>query len=142
MATQTRKVNSFIRGYHDYVDIWTPEEGQEYLLKRERSNKKDSNAVAVVKHRSRARGSRRSTRHTPYDHSNELNNQYQIIGDAPRLKALWLTKFLKRATNSARVVVTEKRINRGGGYGLEVPGEFLFQGDEFSINWLQSKLKK
>ena len=51
-------------------------------------------------------------------------------------------KVLKRATNSAKVVITGKRINRGGGYGLEVPCDYDIRGDQFSINWLQSKLKK
>ena len=50
--------------------------------------------------------------------------------------------FLKRATNSGKAVIRGKRVNRGGGYGLEIPCEFHFAGDEFSINWLKKKLKK
>ena len=55
---------------------------------------------------------------------------------------LWLTKFLKRATNSGKAVIKGKRVNRGGGYGLEVPCEYRFTGDSFSINWLKTKLTK
>ena len=50
--------------------------------------------------------------------------------------------FLKRATNSGKALIRGKRVNRGGGYGLEIPCEFHFTGDEFSINWLKEKLKK
>lgn len=35
-----------------------------------------------------------------------------------------------------------KRVNRGAGYGLEIPCEYCFTGDEFSIQWLKSKLEE
>ena len=35
------QVNSFIRGYHEYQEIWTPEKCNEYELKREPLNKVD-----------------------------------------------------------------------------------------------------
>ena len=41
-----------------------------------------------------------------------------------------------------KLVVKGKHINIGGGYGLEVPCEYLFAGDKFSIAWLESKLDK
>ena len=52
----------------------------------------------------------------------------------------WVTKFLKRASNSGTVVITGKRVNRGAGYGLELPCEFKFQGHKFSCDWLEEKL--
>jgi hypothetical protein len=55
--------------------------------------------------------------------------------------ALWLTRFLKRATNKGRAVVKGKRVNRGTGYGLEIPCEYCFAGNEYSIQWLKSKLE-
>ena len=60
----------------------------------------------------------------------------------PKLMAIWLTKFLKQATNSDKAVIRGKRVNRGRGYELEIPCKFHFTGDEFSINWLKEKLKK
>ena len=33
-------------------------------------------------------------------------------------------------------------MNRGGGFGLEVPCEYIFEGDSFSCGWLQQKLVK
>ena len=32
---------------------------------------------------------------------------------------------------SARVIIKGKRVNRGAGYGLEVPCEYHFQRDNF-----------
>ena len=42
-------------------------------------------------------------------------------------------------TNKGRAVVKGKRVNRGVCYGLEIPCEYCFTGDEFSIQWLKSK---
>ena len=36
--------------------------------------------------------------------------------------------------NSARVIIKGKRVNRGAGYGLEVPCEYHSEGDNFSCN--------
>ena len=41
-------VNSFVQGYHEYMDVWQPKVNEEYFLKREPSNKTDKNAVAVI----------------------------------------------------------------------------------------------
>ena len=42
--------------------------------------------------------------------------------------------------NYARVIIKGKGVNRGAGYGLEVPCEYHFEGDNFSCNWLKEKL--
>ena len=44
---------------------------------------------------------------------------FEVIGHVPKLMALWLT-------NSGKAVIKGKRVNRGGGYGLEVPCEYRF----------------
>ena len=46
--------------------------------------------------------------------------------------AMWLSKFLKRPPNCAKVVIKGQRVNRGEVYGLEVPCEYIFEGDRFS----------
>ena len=66
----------------------------------------------------------------------------EVVGHVPKLMAQWVAKFLKRASKSGTVVITGKRINRGAGYGLELPCEFKFQGDKYSCDWLKEKLKK
>ena len=43
------QVNSFIRGYHAYKDVWTPFIWEELLLRREPDNVKDRIAVDVLK---------------------------------------------------------------------------------------------
>ena len=55
------------------------------------------------------------------EHANELTDLMKVIGHVPKLMAMWLFKFLKRPTNSGKVKITGKRVNRGGGYGLELP---------------------
>ena len=129
------QVNSFIRGYHEYQEIWTLEIGDEYELKRELLNTVDHNAVAIVRKREGDRSKRKCI------HENELNSQ-TVLGYVSKLMALWLTKFLKRPTNKGRAVVKGKRVNRGAGYGLEIQCEYCFTGDEFTIQWLKSKLEE
>ena len=50
--------------------------------------------------------------------------------------------ILNRPTNTGKVVIKGKSINRGGGFGLEIPREYIFEGDTFSSHWLQRKLLK
>ena len=45
----------------------------------------------------------------------------KVVGHVPKLMAMWLFEFLKRPTNSGKVKITRKRVNRGGWYGLELP---------------------
>ena len=40
---------------------------------------------------------------------------------SPKLMATRLTKFLKRPSNSGKAIIKGKRLNKGGGYGLQVP---------------------
>ena len=44
-------------------------------------------------------------------------------------------KFLSLPNHSIRVCVKGKRINRGVGYGLEIPAEYIFYGNEKAIHW-------
>ena len=76
------RVKSFIRGYHEYMDIWVPNVEDKYQLKREPDNKKDPNAVAIVRPGPRE--------------ENHLGNDHEVLGHVPKLMAIWLTKFLKR----------------------------------------------
>ena len=64
-----------------------------------------------------------------------------MIGHVPKLMALWLTKFLKCPTNIGTVVIKSKRINRGAGYGVELPCEFKFKGDKKRVPLLRTEVK-
>ena len=137
-------VTSFVRGHHVNLDIWEPKIGDEHCLMREPNNKEDSNAIAVVREKQSSSVSERSTRlqtetMRSFVHPNEMTDDMEIIGHVPKLMAQWVKKFLKRATNSATVIIKGKRVNRGAAYGVELPCEFKFQGDSFSCNWLKDK---
>ena len=42
-------LDSFVRGYHAYIDIWAPKVGDEnFCLKSENENQHDKFAVAIV----------------------------------------------------------------------------------------------
>ena len=94
------------------------------------------NAVAVV----RPKPGQVQTERAVDLHPNILNKELEVIGQVPKLMATWLTRFLKRHTNCEKVVIKGKRVNRGGGFGLEVPCEYIFEGDNFSCEWLHRKL--
>ena len=46
---QVSEINSYVRGYHAYMDTWNPAVGQELILKPEPSKYKDKHAVTVLK---------------------------------------------------------------------------------------------
>ena len=48
--------------------------------------------------------------------------------------------FLKVNT-SIEVEVVGKRVNRGGGYGLEIPVAYRFNGLEKLVKWLIKKIE-
>ena len=139
------RVKSFVRGYHEYKEIWEPKIGQEAMLMREPQNKWDSNAVTVVGGVTSDTMARKQefSNTEPLKHPNEFDPGHEeVVGHLPKLMALHVTKFLKRPTNSGKVAVTGKRVNRGAGYGLELPCEYLFYGDKFSCEWPKKKLAK
>ena len=69
-------------------------------------------------------------------HPNNVTDRFEVIGHVPVLMATWLSKFVRRPSKSRKAIITGKRVNRGGGYGLEVPSEYLFEWDRFSYIWL------
>ena len=88
------EIQSYIRGYHAYKDSWTPVLGETLLVLREKTNPKDKNAVAVSNRRDYCR----------------------TYTTAPSM-----SRFPKRGVNMAFAKVTGGKINRGAGYGLEIP---------------------
>jgi hypothetical protein len=101
------EIRSYIRGYHAYMGIWNPVQGQTLLVKREPTNAKDKNAVGVF-----------------------LD---VVVGHAPHNLALRLSQFLQRDVNKAFVEVTGKKINRGAGYGLEMPCVYRLYGPKVYV---------
>ena len=110
-----------------------------YKLMRDPSNIKDSNAVAIV----RGKSGEKETQQADDVHPNNVTDRFEVIGHVPALMAVWFkSKFLKRHTNCAKVIIKGKRLKRGGGYSLKVPCKYIFEGDSFSCGWQQAKLIK
>ena len=97
------EICSYVRGYHAYMDIWTPIEGQTLLVRREPTNSEDNNAVGVFL-------------------------EDVIVGYVPRNLAPRFSQFLRRDVNKAFAEVTGEKVNRGRGYGLEVPCVYRLHG--------------
>ena len=104
---QVFHINSYIRGYHAYMDVWTPVLNEELILKREPINDRDSNAVAVKKE--------------------EVIVSYKEVMPCLQLSP-FISAFLRRDTNSGFAKVVGDRVNRGAGYGLEIPCEYSLYG--------------
>ena len=100
---QVLEINSYIRGYHAYQDVWTPVLNESLLVKREPNNIIDSNAVAV--------------------YQDDL-----IVGHVPYNLAPSFSFFLQREVNKAFAEVLGEKVNRGAGYGLEIPCKYRLYG--------------
>ena len=95
-----RIVHLFIRGYHAYMDVWEYEVGETLQLRREVDNEIDAYAVAVVQ-------------------------EDRVVGHVPFNFAKPISLFLQRELNDGRV---GEKINRGAGYGLELPCVYRLYG--------------
>ena len=94
---QVVKINSYVRGYHVYLEKWNPVDGVSLLLRRELGNTVNKFADAVVL------------------------KQNEIVGHLPFNLAPLVSQFLRRDCNKGFAIVTGSKVNRGAGYGLEVP---------------------
>ena len=47
---QVLEIYSFLRGYHAYMEIWTPVVGEMLVVKREPMNRHDKHAVAIYRY--------------------------------------------------------------------------------------------
>ena len=109
--------NSFVRGYHVYIDSWDLKLGDENLeLVPEEDNKHDDFAVAI-------KFEDRIVRHIPKNLSKIMN------------------RFTKIPSCSLRCKVTCKRVSRGAGYGLEIPVVYEMIRPEKAVDWV-GKLRK
>ena len=64
------------------------------------------------------------------------------VGPVPKnmSKIVFMIQSLPRC--ALDIFVTGKRINSGGGYGLDIPANFYFYDPENTINWLKNKINK
>ena len=86
------EINSFVRDYHDYLDIWDATVSEVLILP---DNSRDVHAVAVLR-------------------------EGQVVGYIPYNLAPTVELFLRREVNKGFVEVNGARVNRGAGYGLNL----------------------
>ncbi len=91
------------------MDIWTPVEDEILRLIPEPTNSVDRNAVAVMK-------------------------EGQIVGHVPFNLSTIISLFLRRYINKAFARVIGGKVNRGAGYGLEIPCVYQFYGPKLFID--------
>ena len=109
--------DSFVRGYHAYMDRWDPWIGEVLPLERDPANQEDKCAVAVKK-------------------------RDGTVGHVPFNLAPVVSAFLKRSSNKALAEVTGSRVNWGAGYGLEIPCKYHFYGSGLYIERLKTIVEK
>ena len=111
-------LDSFVRGYHAYMDIWTPKVGDEnFCLKSENENQHGKFALAIVL-------------------------EERIVGYVPKNLSKIFHQFMKIPNCTIGCKVTGKRLNRGAGYGLEIPVQYRFIGAEKAVEWVEKNIKK
>lgn len=111
-------LDSFVRGYHAYMDIWTPKVGDEnFCLKSENENPHDKFAVAILL-------------------------EEQIVGHVPKNLSKIFHQFMRIPNCTISCKVTGKRVNRGAGYGLEIPVQYRFIGAKKAVEWAEKNIKK
>ena len=64
----------------------------------------------------------------------------RVVGHVPFLYSLLFKKFLSLPNHTIRVLVTGNRMNRGAGYDLEIPVEYVFNGNEKALQWAKKNL--
>lgn len=109
--------DSFIRGYHVYMEHWEPWIGEVLPLERDPTNPEDKCAVAIIR-------------------------CGQTVGHIPFNLAPVVSAFLKRSMNKGLVEVTGNKVNRGAGYGLEIPCKYQFFGSNLYIERLKTTVEK
>ena len=114
-GVQILEIPSYVRGYHAYKDTWEPRIGEQLLLKREQDNCHDASAVAVFK-------------------------ECAVVGHVPARLGPLFSAFLARDFNKGFCEIVGGPVNRGGGYGMEIPCVYKLYGAKKYIEWLQALL--
>ena len=111
-------LDSFVRGYHAYMDIRKAKVGNEnFCLKSENENLHDKFAVAIVL-------------------------EERIVGHVPKNLSKIFHQFMKIPSCTIGCKVTGKRVNRGTVYDLEIPVQYRFIGAKKAVEWTENNIKK
>ena len=109
--------NSYARGYHAYIKIWNPVDGEVLVCTRETDNPHDNYAVSIIR------------------------NSY-VVGHVPLGLSKTFSNFFSLSASTMLCIVTGKRLNRGAGLGLEIPVMYQARGHEKAIQWLEKTITK
>ena len=63
----------------------------------------------------------------------------RVVGHIPLAISKCIFLFLTLPGSFLETKVTGKRINRGVGYGLEVPWKYRISGQEEAVDWIKRK---
>ena len=102
------ETESVIKGYHAYMNDWTPILGEKLSTRPEPENENDKYAVAT---------------------------DARVIGHLKKIKTGRYAKFFfyflrANPMNTASITVTRKRVNFGDVQGLQIPCTILPKGEE------------
>ena len=65
--------------------------------------------------------------------------EHRAVGHIPLAISKCIFLFLTLQASFLETKVTGKRINRGGGYGLEVPCKYRVSGQQKAVDWIKRK---
>ena len=98
------------------MNIWNPKLGDKNVeVKPEVNNEHDEFALAIF-------------------HSK------RIVGHVPKNLSKFFYQFLSLSNYTISCEVTGKRVNRGGGCGLEIPVKYTFLGPNKAIEWIEERV--
>ena len=113
-------LESYVRGYHVYMNIWNARINDYLQCKIEENNEFDPSAVALL-------------------HDDCLEEK--VGGHVPIHLSKIFHRFLELPFCSISAVATGM-VNRGAGDGLEIPFEYKFFGDARAVSWAENQIKK
>ena len=121
VVTTNFEIDSFVKGYHEYKNIWTPKIGELLSTEREPGNLVDKYAVCVKK-------------------NNEIVGHLQLGKDGKFAKTMF---YFLRADEygSCDVSIKGKPVNLGGGDGMQNPCLLNFASRKKFIDILEKTLK-
>ena len=109
--------DSYARGYHAYMNIWNPVDGEILVCTRETDNSHDTYAVSIMR------------------------NSY-VVGHAPWSLSKAFSNFLSLPGSTILCTVTGKKVNRGAGLGLEITRNISSKGTCESVKVARASYEK
>ena len=65
-----------------------------------------------------------------------------MVGHVPLSYSCCVSQFLEISSSTVTCMVTGKRVNQGGGYGLGEPCWYSFKRNSLALKWLSGRIAK